>query len=115
MDKHLKIAKFLVRLFENRFKIFNFRFGLDPIFGLIPGGGDTIGAALSLYLIWIAIKTKLPKERIWEMLKNIFLDFILGLIPLVGDTLDFLFKSNELNWKILEDHLGKVVEGEIIQ
>ncbi|MGK7958545.1 MAG: DUF4112 domain-containing protein [Crocosphaera sp.] len=26
--------------------------GLDPILGLIPGGGDTIAGLLSAYIIW---------------------------------------------------------------
>ena len=29
-----------------------FRVGLDPILGLIPGGGDLITAGISAYMIW---------------------------------------------------------------
>ena len=37
-----------------------FRFGLDPILGLIPGGGDFLGTILSAYLVIEAARLGLP-------------------------------------------------------
>ena len=28
------------------------RIGLDTLLGLVPGGGDLVGAGLSLYIVW---------------------------------------------------------------
>lgn len=35
-EKTLKMAKALSDLLENKFKIWKFSFGLDPIFGIVP-------------------------------------------------------------------------------
>lgn len=114
MDKHLKIAKFLTKLLDEQFEIFGFKFGLDPIIGLLPVGGDVIGFLVSLYLVWIGIKLELPKIKIWTMIKNTALDFLLGLIPFIGDGLDFVYKSNKMNMKIVSDFAGNIVDGEVI-
>lgn len=39
------------------------------------------------------------------MILNVFLDVIVGLVPIIGDFLDNLFKSNLRNLAILEDYL----------
>lgn len=41
------------------------------------------------------------------MVVNIILDFIVGLIPFLGDLLDAMFKANTRNVAALEDHLIK--------
>jgi hypothetical protein len=46
------------------------RFGLDPILGLIPGGGDTVSAALSGYIIIEAALMGLPREALIKMVMN---------------------------------------------
>ncbi len=92
------------------------RFGIDPILGLIPGGGDLISFILSLYIIWIGIKMELPQNKIIRMIRNTILDFGIGLIPILGDIADFAFKSNLMNLEILKQHTEKnIIEGEIIE
>lgn len=39
------------------------------------------------------------------MAGNIFLDFIIGSIPVIGDLFDFSFKPNQRNLKLLREHL----------
>ena len=50
------------------------RIGLDPILGLIPGGGDTVSAALSGYIIIEAARMGLPREALMRMVSNLVLD-----------------------------------------
>lgn len=115
MTPHLKIAEFLTNLLDRRFSFMGVRFGIDPIIGLIPGVGDIISFLLSLYLIWIAIKIKLPSAKISQMTKNIIIDLVIGFIPIVGDLTDFVYQANWKNLQILQSHPPiQIVEGEII-
>jgi hypothetical protein len=83
------------------------RFGLDPILGLIPGGGDLIGAMISAYMIYLAANFGLKNEEIGKMVANVALETILGSVPLLGDIFDAYFKANLRNLEILEQHLAK--------
>lgn len=114
MQNHLKLARTLTDLLENKFGIGRFRIGLDPIVGAIPGVGDIITLAMSFYLVWIAIHMKLPQEKILEMIGNIIVDFLIGLFPVVGDITDIVFKANTKNMKILEEFSAGTIEGEVV-
>ena len=114
MEGHLKFARALTDILDNKFGIGKFRIGLDPILGLIPGLGDILPAILSLYLVWIGIKMKLPQEKVTRMIGNVLTDLIIGFIPIVGDIGDFFFKSNSKNMKILEEYLHNVVEADVV-
>lgn len=103
---HLTFAKTLASLLDNKFKFLGVRFGLDPILNIIPGLGDLLGVLLSLYFIFIAIKLNLPGNLIAKMWWNIFVDFLFGLIPVVGVIGDIFYKANIRNLKILEDYLS---------
>lgn len=104
MKDHLRTAAFLANLLDNKFKIFGLKFGIDPLLGLIPGGGDLIALIISLYILWVGIKMELPKDKIWRMIRNILLDFGLGLVPVLGDIADFAYKSNLKNLEIIDLH-----------
>lgn len=99
----MKIARHIAELMENRFELFGFKFGLDPIIGLFSGLGDLIPFIFGGYFIWIAIKIGLDSEKISQMVWNIILDFIVGVIPFFGDIFDFAFRSHTKNMKILEE------------
>lgn len=116
MEHHLKIIEALTRALDREFKIFNIRFGLDPIIGLVPGIGDLISFVLSLYIVWVAMKFKLPTDKFVQMIANIVFDFLLGLFPVIGDAADFLFQANYRNIQILKAHLkeNRIIDGEII-
>lgn len=114
MNWHFQIAQTLTKLLDTQFGLGRFRFGLDPLLGLIPGLGDAVSLLVSIYIVWIAVELRLPQERISRMLSNVFVDFILGLVPVVGDISDFAFKANSRNLEILKDYApGRLFEGEI--
>ena len=104
MEHHLKVAEAITFLLENRFTFLKYRFGLDPLLGLIPWVGDFLGLLFSLYLIWIGGQMKLPEEKIREMIRNVIADFFIGVIPFIGSVGDFFFKANSRNLKLLKDH-----------
>lgn len=107
LKKHLKTARFLTRLMDNQFSFLGIQFGLDPIIGLYPVLGDLIGVLLSSYLVVIALELKLPTFKIFQMILNILIDFLMGVIPILGDLFDLGFKVNVRNLKLIEDHVQK--------
>jgi hypothetical protein len=82
------------------------RLGADAALGLVPGVGDAVSAALSLYIVWEARRLGLPRTKLARMLGNVALDGIVGAIPVIGDIFDVAFKSNRRNLRILREHLG---------
>lgn len=115
METHFKVAKALSHLLDEQFKIGGFSFGLDPLLDFIPGIGDVLAMLLSFYIVWIAKEANVPSKEISVMIRNITIDFILGLIPIIGYAGDFIFKSNMMNLKILEKYLSpSIIEGQIV-
>lgn len=105
MEQDIARARHLTELLDSRFHLGPFHFGLDPLIGFIPVAGDAAGLILSLYIIWIAARLRVDEDTIAQMLQNSFLDFLLGLIPVLGDVGDFLYKSNSKNLALLEKSL----------
>jgi len=102
---NLKIATFIAYLLDSKFELFGRKFGFNGILGLIPGIGDLIPAILSLYLVFVGFQHGLPVVKILHMLWNILFNFLIGLIPIIGDYKDFFSHYNLNNLKILEDHI----------
>lgn len=84
----------------------NIRFGLDSLFGLIPGLGDTALALPSLYVLASAQTMGAPWHVLARMLGNIAVDWAVGIVPLIGDIFDVGFKSNKRNVALLRRHFG---------
>lgn len=97
-------ARKLACLLDSAFKIpiIGKKVGLDPLLGLLPVGGDVLAALISCYLIWVAYELGLPRRIMLRMALNIALDWALGMIPVVGDWTDMVWKSNRANFQILE-------------
>ena len=83
------------------------RIGLDAIVGLVPVAGDTIAAAIGLYLVWEARNLGMSKWQRARMLANIGLDTLVGAVPIAGDLFDVLFRSNSRNLRIISKHLDR--------
>jgi hypothetical protein len=101
----------------------NIRLGLDAIIGLVPVAGDVISGIVSSYLIWEARQLGAPRWLIARMMANTFLDTTLGVIPLVGDAFDLMFRANMMNMALLRRHMekrglthtaGPIIEGEAV-
>jgi uncharacterized protein DUF4112 len=81
-----------------------FRFGLDPLLGLIPGIGDTSSAMVSAFALIQAVRLGVPKVLLMRMALNIMVNEVIGVIPVIGDAFSFWFKSNARNYEIIKTH-----------
>jgi Domain of unknown function (DUF4112) len=86
------------------------KIGLDPIIGLLTGGGDSVGFVMSAYILVESLRFKLPKETLLRMLTNVAIDAVVGAVPFLGDVFDFFWKSNSKNIRLLEAHLDNPKE-----
>jgi hypothetical protein len=83
-----------------------FRFGLDPLLGLIPGIGDTGSSIISALALITAARRGLPKILLARMSLNILVNEFVGIVPIAGDAFSFWFKSNARNYELLKRHTG---------
>src|SRR5437588_7037788 len=83
-----------------------FRFGIDPLVGLIPGIGDTGSAIVSAVALIQAARYGVPKIILARMSVNILVNELIGIVPVVGDAFSFWFKSNTRNYELLKEHMG---------
>ena len=94
-------------LMDARFRVpgTRIRFGLDPIIGLLPGIGDVLGLALSLYVVVEAIRLGVSKRVLFKMLRNVGLEALVGVVPVLGDVFDIGFKANLRNAALLKGYI----------
>jgi hypothetical protein len=81
--------------------------GLDVILDFIPVAGPTAAAVIGAYLAWEARNLGMSKWHMARMGGNIGVDWLLGMIPLVGAIPDFFFRSNTRNLRIIKRHLDR--------
>lgn len=106
---HIRHLEMLADWMDSKFVIpgTNYRFGLDSLSGLIPVAGDTLGLLVSAYIYMRAREHDLPASLKVTMLWNIFLDWMIGLVPFLGDIFDFGWKANRRNVALLKEHLDR--------
>ncbi len=109
-EKDLRVAGFLADLSDTKFQVAGFRFGIDPLIGVVPIIGDLLGVVLSLYIYALGHKMRVSSWHKFVMLVNIMIDLIIGSIPMVGDVFDFFYKANQKNYKILASYRKEDVE-----
>jgi hypothetical protein len=80
----------------------NFRIGLDPILGLVPGLGDAAGAMLGGTVFLEGIRRGASRATMIRIAANVALDFLVGSVPFLGDLFDFAWKANLRNVALLE-------------
>lgn len=80
------------------------RIGLESLIGLIPGLGDIAGLLMGGYVVLEAHRMGAPGELKLRMLRNVALDALAGLVPVLGDLFDFAYRSNRRNLEMLLAH-----------
>jgi Domain of unknown function (DUF4112) len=88
----------------------NFRFGLDSVIGLVPGIGDLVGGALSVYIILEAARLGVPRPLLARMGYNVAVDTLVGGVPVLGDLFDAGYKANLRNLALVREHVERPVE-----
>lgn len=107
-ERSLKRLDALASLMDDQFEIplIKQRVGLDPLLGLIPGGGDWIAWFVGVYIFWEAMRLGVPRAVLVKMAANIAVDLLGGYAPGIGDFFDLLFKSNRRNVDLIREHFG---------
>jgi len=105
----LQRARKIARMLDSAVAIpgTDFRIGLDPILGLLPGVGDIAGGALSAYIVLIAGRAGVPASVLLRMVVNVAVDTLIGGVPLLGDLFDAGWKSNMRNVSLLEQFIDR--------
>ena len=83
----------------------NIRFGLDPILGILPYGGETVATIIGATILGEAGKKGIPFRSLIKMGGNMLLNAVVGVVPFIGDAFSFWFKSNSRNYKMLNTYL----------
>ena len=109
-NSQLQRLRKLANLLDNSIRIpgTKRRIGLDAIIGLIPGIGDTIGGAISAYIVYEANRLGVPKRTLLRMILNIGIETTIGAIPLIGDVFDATWKANVRNIALLDEHFNSL-------
>lgn len=102
----LKNMNRISRLMDSQFRIpgTQFRFGLDPLIGFIPGAGDFAGFIVSAIMLSTMARNGASGFVLSRMVLNIIIDLLIGSVPVIGDIFDFAFKSNKRNMKLMHEH-----------
>jgi len=81
------------------------RFGLDPILGIVPYGGETVASVIGAVILGDAGRRGLPVKTMLRMSGNMLVNAGVGTIPIVGDLFSVWFKSNSRNYRLLVNYL----------
>lgn len=102
----IQLLRRWARLLDSAFQVpgTSFRFGLDPLIGLVPGIGDLLSPIFCVLIIWHAAALRVPKVVIARMTINAIIDGVAGSVPVIGDAFDFVWRANEWNMALLERH-----------
>ena len=104
--QRLEALRRISRLLDSAFLLpgTSYRFGLDPILGLIPGLGDLVSPLFTIGILWQGRDLGLPRIVQLRMIFNVAIDSLVGAIPLIGDLFDFAWKANDMNLAMLEQY-----------
>jgi hypothetical protein len=114
-ERHLDFAEKAAKWMDAEFGWGPWKFGLDPILGLVPFVGDIIPIALTLYILWIGHQMDIPDDLRRKIIFNAMGDAVLGMIPVVGDVTDFFWHANTKNISLLRQYLtSRPIDGRVI-
>ena len=105
-EQRLELLRRVARMLDSALPVpgTSFRFGLDPILGLIPGVGDLVSPLFTLGMLFQARGLGVPRVVQLRMIFNVAIDVLTGFVPLIGDLFDFAWKANNRNMALLERH-----------
>ena len=106
VPKDLRDIAKVVKLMESSFRIpfTNRTFGLEPIIGLVPVIGDSIGFIVTSWIMVTLLRNGASGKVIAKMFINIFIDVALAFMPVLGNVIDFFFKTNQRNLSLAVEH-----------
>lgn len=98
-----KATRFLTLLLDDVATVpgTNIRIGIDPLLSLIPGVGSSVGAVLSATVIVDAVRLRAPLPVLARMGANHLIDWLIGMVPVLGAFGDVAFRANRRNLRLL--------------
>lgn len=108
-DDRLRWVERVSRLLDSQFRVpgTSWRFGLDPLMGLVPVIGGLPSLAISGLLILTMMRHGASGNLVVRMVFNVVLDTLIGAIPVVGNVFDFAYKANNRNVALLRAHYAE--------
>ncbi|GAB3294946.1 DUF4112 domain-containing protein [Hymenobacter tenuis] len=108
-DERLRWVERISHLLDSQFRVpgTNWRFGLDPLMGLIPVVGGLPSLAVSGALILTMMRHGASGQLVVRMAFNVLLDTLIGAIPVLGNIFDFAYKANNRNVRLLREHYAE--------
>lgn len=102
-----KVKKRAYRLDLCLFSLCGLKFGWSSVIGIIPAVGDFADMLLALIVFRTCCQVEPPLKASTRtrMQMNIVIDFLIGLVPFLGDLADAAFKCNTRNAVLLEQEL----------
>jgi hypothetical protein len=106
VDRSLHRLDRFARLMDDQFElpIVGIKIGLDPLVGLLPGGGDWVTWAAGIYVFWEGLRLGVPRSILVTMAWHLTVDLLVGIVPLLGDAFDVWYRSHRRNVALLFDH-----------
>lgn len=106
VPKDLQDIARVVRLMDSSIRIpfLNRTIGIEPIIGMVPVLGDFIGFIISGWIMITLLRNNGSGKVIAKMSLNIIIDVLLTFIPVLGNVMDFFFKTNQRNLELALDH-----------
>ena len=83
-----------------------FGIGLDPFLGFLPAGtGDIISSITALPSIYVSLFKVRSIPLTLAVIKNMLVDMLVGAIPMLGNILDFFYRSHHKNYQLIIDYI----------
>ncbi len=98
----------LAFLLDSRWRVpvIGLRFGVDAVAGIVPVVGDLLTGLISACIVHKAWRLGAPRRLLLQMAGNVAVDVAVGSIPLAGTVFDVFFKANNVNIRLLREHLA---------
>lgn len=104
-----KVKRRAYRLDMSLFSCCGVRFGWSSVIGFVPAIGDILDCFMAMMVLRTCqqVEGGLPVDVKSKMMFNIIIDFVIGLVPFIGDLADAVFRANTKNAAELEKYLRK--------
>ena len=102
LDRFSRFTDSSIRIPFTRFEL-----GAEALIGLVPVIGDAAGLVLSGYVLVEAQRAGASGATKRRMVRNMLIDFVGGLVPVVGDAFDAIYKANTRNTRLLRMELRR--------
>jgi hypothetical protein len=102
-DRLVDLLRQWSRLLDSAYRVpgTQFRFGWDPVIGLVPGAGELVSTAFGAAILYKSLRLRVPRVVQLRMVLNLLVDLGVGAVPVIGDLFDFVWKSNDMNLALL--------------